>query len=117
MRAGPIGPALNTLRVPGWRSGNKRRLEMAWGKSEEKKEEKTIGTPGASRGGRDAAIDLAVSSIEKQFGKGSIMRLGEDHKPPEVQVVSTGSLALDIALGAGGLPRGRVCEIYGPESS
>ena len=90
---------------------------MAWGRSEEKKEEKTIGTPGASRQGREAAIDLAVSSIEKQFGKGSIMRLGEDQKAPEVQVVPTGSLALDIALGAGGLPRGRVCEIYGPESS
>jgi recombination protein RecA len=90
---------------------------MAWGRSEEKKEEKTIGTPGASRSGRDAAIELAVSSIEKQFGKGSIMRLGEDQKAPEVQVVPTGSLALDIALGAGGLPRGRVCEIYGPESS
>jgi recombination protein RecA len=90
---------------------------MAWGKSEEKKEEKSIGTPGASRSGRDAAIDLAVSSIEKQFGKGSIMRLGADQQPPEVQVVPTGSLALDIALGAGGLPRGRVVEIYGPESS
>jgi recombination protein RecA len=90
---------------------------MAWGKSEEKKDEKTIGTPGPSRSGRDSAIELAVSSIEKQFGKGSIMRLGEDQKPPEVQVVPTGSLALDIALGAGGLPRGRVVEIYGPESS
>ncbi len=90
---------------------------MAWGKSEEKREEKTTGTPGPSRSGRDAAIELAVSSIEKQFGKGSIMRLGEDQKPPEVQVVPTGSLALDIALGMGGLPRGRVVEIYGPESS
>src|SRR5688572_28572153 len=90
---------------------------MAWGKSEEKKEEKTVGNPGPTRGGRDAAIDLAVSSIEKQFGKGSIMRLGAEEKPPEVQVVPTGSLALDIALGFGGLPRGRVIEIYGPESS
>ncbi len=90
---------------------------MAWGRSEEKKEEKTTGAPGMSRTGRDAAIDLAVSSIEKQFGKGAIMRLGEDQKAPEVQVVPTGSLALDIALGAGGLPRGRVVEIYGPESS
>ncbi len=90
---------------------------MAWGNKEEKKEEKTTGAPGQSRNNRDAAIDLAVSTIEKQFGKGSIMRLGEDQKPPEVQVVPTGSLALDIALGAGGLPRGRVVEIYGPESS
>src|SRR5438105_15629047 len=89
---------------------------MAWGK-EEKREEKTVGTPGASRSGREQAIDLAVSSIEKQFGKGAIMRLGADEKAPEVQVVPTGSLALDIALGVGGLPRGRVVEIYGPESS
>jgi recombination protein RecA len=66
---------------------------------------------------RDKAIDLAVSTIEKQFGKGSIMRLGEGIAPPEVQVVPTGSLGLDIALGVGGLPRGRVIEIYGPESS
>jgi recombination protein RecA len=66
---------------------------------------------------RDKAIDLAVSTIEKQFGKGSIMRLGEDAAAPEVQVVPTGSLGLDIALGMGGLPRGRIIEIYGPESS
>src|SRR5262245_25057698 len=52
---------------------------------------------------RDKAIELAVSTIEKQFGKGSIMRLGEDVPPPEVKVVATGSLALDIALGCGGL--------------
>jgi recombination protein RecA len=67
--------------------------------------------------GRDRAIELAVSTIEKQFGKGSIMRLGEDVAPPEVQVVPTGALGLDIALGMGGLPRGRIVEIYGPESS
>ena len=66
---------------------------------------------------RERAIELAVSSIEKQYGKGSIMRLGEEQKAPEVQVTPTGSLALDIALGIGGLPRGRVVEIYGPESS
>ena len=90
---------------------------MAWGRSEEKKEEKTTGTPGASRSGRDAAIDLAVSSIEKQFGKGAIMRLGKDTVEREVLVVPTGSLGLDIALGIGGLPRGRIVEIYGPESS
>src|SRR5436305_9573036 len=66
---------------------------------------------------RDKAIELAVSTIEKQFGKGSIMRLGEEMAPPEVKVVPTGSLGLDIALGVGGLPRGRVVEVYGPESS
>ncbi|MCG5052549.1 MAG: recombinase RecA [Myxococcales bacterium] len=66
---------------------------------------------------KDKAIDLAVSSIEKQFGKGSIMRLGEGVPAPEVKVVSTGSLGLDIALGVGGLPKGRIVEVYGPESS
>jgi recombination protein RecA len=66
---------------------------------------------------RDKAIELAVSTIEKQFGKGSIMRLGDEIPAPEVRVVPTGSLGLDIALGVGGLPRGRVAEIYGPESS
>ncbi|MGC2425023.1 MAG: recombinase RecA [Nitrospirota bacterium] len=63
------------------------------------------------------ALDLAVSQIEKQFGKGSIMRLGNDQPPPDVAVIPTGSLGLDIALGVGGYPRGRVIEIYGPESS
>ena len=67
--------------------------------------------------GRDKAIELTVSTIEKQFGKGSIMRLGEGIAPPEVLVVPTGSLGLDIALGVGGLPRGRIVEVYGPESS
>ena len=66
---------------------------------------------------RDRAIDLAVGQIEKQFGKGSIMRLGEDSVLPEVQTISTGALSLDIALGVGGIPRGRIIEIYGPESS
>jgi recombination protein RecA len=73
--------------------------------------------PAARDPQRDKAIELAVSTIEKQFGKGSIMRLGEDMAPPEVRVVPTGSLSLDIALGVGGLPRGRVIEVYGPESS
>jgi len=63
------------------------------------------------------ALDLAVSQIEKQFGKGSIMRLGSDEAVPDVPVIPTGSLGLDIALGVGGYPRGRVIEIYGPESS
>ncbi len=66
---------------------------------------------------KDKAIDLAVAGIEKQFGKGSIMRLGEGIAAPEVKVVSTGSLGLDIALGVGGLPKGRIIEVYGPESS
>jgi len=65
---------------------------------------------------KDKALDLALSQIEKQFGKGSVMRLGE--RPViEMSVIPTGSIALDVALGVGGLPRGRVVEIYGPESS
>jgi len=63
------------------------------------------------------ALQAALSQIEKQFGKGSIMRLGEHEVSQDIQVVSTGSLGLDIALGVGGLPRGRIVEIYGPESS
>jgi recombination protein RecA len=63
------------------------------------------------------ALASALAQIEKQFGKGSIMRLGEGEVAEDLQVVSTGSLGLDIALGVGGLPRGRVVEIYGPESS
>jgi len=66
---------------------------------------------------RKKALAAALSQIEKQFGKGSIMRLGEGEVVKDIQVVSTGSLGLDIALGVGGLPRGRVVEIYGPESS
>ena len=63
------------------------------------------------------ALQAALAQIEKQFGKGTIMRLGEGEIIDDIQVVSTGSLGLDIALGVGGLPRGRVIEIYGPESS
>ncbi len=63
------------------------------------------------------ALAAALTQIERQFGKGSIMRLGDGSAMRDIQVVSTGSLGLDIALGAGGLPRGRIIEIYGPESS
>src|SRR5262245_3222748 len=67
---------------------------------------------------KSKALELALASIEKQFGKGSIMRLGgTETLAGDVQVVPTGSLALDIALGIGGLPRGRIVEVYGPESS
>jgi len=61
-------------------------------------------------------LDLAISGINKQFGAGALMRLGEANKM-EIDVISTGSIAIDLALGVGGLPRGRICEIYGPESS
>ncbi|HLH78231.1 MAG TPA: recombinase RecA [Candidatus Binataceae bacterium] len=66
---------------------------------------------------RSKALELALSQIEKQYGKGSIMKLGEDAIERDIAVISTGSLSLDLALGVGGLPRGRVVEIYGPESS
>ena len=68
-------------------------------------------------GEKEKTIDLAISSIEKQFGKGSIMRLGSDSPIPQLSVISSGSIGLDAALGVGGFPKGRVVEIYGPESS
>ena len=67
--------------------------------------------------GRDAVLDMALAQIEKQHGRGSIMRLGDDGSRLNVEVVPTGSLALDLALGVGGLPRGRIVEIFGPEGS
>ena len=63
------------------------------------------------------ALELAISQIDRQFGKGSIMKLGEDHVPTIENSVSTGCLSLDVALGVGGVPRGRIIEVYGPESS
>src|ERR1700687_1737014 len=66
---------------------------------------------------RSRALDLALGQIEKQFGKGSILRLGSKDAIVPVSVISTGSISLDAALGVGGVPRGRVIEIFGPESS
>jgi recombination protein RecA len=75
------------------------------------------GKPAPDRAGdRDKALEAALVQIERQFGKGSVMRLGEQARVP-VDVIPTGSIALDVALGLGGLPRGRIIEIYGPESS
>ncbi|AZG09999.1 recombinase RecA [Pigmentiphaga sp. H8] len=71
----------------------------------------------AAQNEKTKALAAALSQIEKQFGKGSVMRYGDNEVEHDIQVVSTGSLGLDIALGVGGLPRGRVIEIYGPESS
>ncbi|MFA7680921.1 MAG: recombinase RecA [Pigmentiphaga sp.] len=71
----------------------------------------------AAQAEKQKALAAALSQIEKQFGKGSVMRYGDNEVQHDIQVVSTGSLGLDIALGVGGLPRGRVVEIYGPESS
>jgi len=81
---------------------------------------KLTGGEGATQMAQDIkikALDLALSQIEKQFGKGSIMKLGEQAIAADIAVIPTGSLGLDLALGVGGLPRGRVVEIYGPESS
>jgi recombination protein RecA len=72
---------------------------------------------GSSSMDKSKALDAALSQIERNFGKGSIMKLGKSKQSMEVETISTGSLGLDIALGVGGLPRGRVVEIYGPESS
>ena len=65
---------------------------------------------------REKALESALAQIDRQFGKGSVMRLGSDERAP-VEIIPTGSIALDVALGVGGLPRGRIIEIYGPESS
>jgi len=79
---------------------------------------KSASSPAASFNTEKAkALQAALAQIEKQFGKGTIMRLGEGEVIDDIEVVSTGSLGLDLALGVGGLPRGRVIEIYGPESS
>ncbi|MCP3679939.1 MAG: recombinase RecA [Gammaproteobacteria bacterium] len=66
---------------------------------------------------KQKALDAALGQIERQFGKGAVMRMGDENAIPDIEVISTGSLSLDIALGIGGLPKGRVVEIYGPESS
>ena len=66
---------------------------------------------------REKALDTAIAQLEKQFGKGTVMRLGDSGGATEVEAVSTGSLALDAALGIGGMPKGRVVEVYGPEGS
>jgi recombination protein RecA len=74
-------------------------------------------TPAPRTGERGRAVDAAILQIEKQFGRGAIMRLGDKGAKTVVEVVSTGSIALDLALGVGGIPRGRITEIFGPESS
>ena len=88
----------------------KTKAEKAEKEVKETKEEAAI------REGKDKALKMALDKIEKDFGKGSIMRLG-DKSSVNVDCIPTGALALDIALGVGGVPRGRVIEIYGPESS
>ncbi len=79
-----------------------------------KTEAKTEAKVDSSKG---KAVELAITQIERQYGKGAIMKLGAEARPGEIPTISTGSLSLDLALGVGGLPRGRVIEIYGPEAS
>jgi len=79
--------------------------------------EKDSGNGKDKSAGKEKAIKQAISTIEKQFGKGAIMRMESDMAIPQVEVIPTGSLSLDLALGVGGIPRGRVVEIYGPEAS
>ena len=70
-----------------------------------------------SKDGKDKALGLAVAQIERQFGKGAIMRLGAEPASLDIAVISSGAISLDAALGVGGIPRGRVTEIFGPEAS
>ena len=77
---------------------------------------KKKGNGSAAGGDRNKALDAAMAMIEKDFGKGAVMRLGDDDRPP-IQAISSGNTAIDVALGIGGFPRGRVVEVYGPESS
>src|SRR6202158_1248697 len=72
---------------------------------------------GKEDGDKQRALEAALAQIDRAFGKGSVMKLGEKGKIVEIESVSTGSLGLDLALGIGGLPKGRIVEIYGPESS
>ncbi len=85
--------------------------------AEKVKERKAGSVSGSEKSPKAEALAVAMSQIEKQYGKGSIMRLGSTDKLNEISSISTGSLGLDLALGIGGLPRGRVVEIFGPESS
>src|SRR6185295_2498397 len=84
-------------------------------KSAEKSEKSAVDTKGTAT--RDRALDAAISDIMKNYGDGAIMRLGEAHALKKIEVIPTGALAVDLALGVGGVPRGRVIEIFGPESS
>ncbi len=81
------------------------------------KEDKMQNGKAVAKEERLKALDAALSQIEKQYGKGSVMKLGDQSSRMQVETVPTGSLSLDIALGAGGVPKGRIVEIYGPESS
>ena len=79
--------------------------------------DKSVGAPVVDKAARDKALENAMAQIQKQFGKGAVMRLGDDSAQLNIDAISTGSMSLDLATGIGGVPRGRIVEIYGPESS
>ena len=82
-----------------------------------KKKERAIVVSIKEKDNRMTAVKIAMQQIEKQFGAGSIMKLGQDQIDKKIDVISTGSISVDMALGVGGFPRGRIVEIYGPEAS
>ncbi len=86
-------------------------------KSEKAEKKPQVTDAETGKKARDKNLEVALAQIQKQFGEGSIMRLGDESARQHVKVIPTGSLALDVALGVGGVPRGRICEIYGPEGS
>src|SRR5688572_23107735 len=98
---GAIGP-------PSWRNRVRGRLQVS---------QSVLRLVGRDDQDKQRALEAALSQIDRAFGKGSVMKLGEKGKIVEIESVSTGSLGLDLALGIGGLPKGRIVEIYGPESS
>ena len=91
-------------------------MEVKSSMAAEKKAEKKAAAPKFGED-RKKALEIALGKIEKDFGKGSVMKLGDAAEKMQVDVIPTGSLQLDFALGVGGLPKGRIVEIYGPESS
>ena len=100
----------------GREAGGGRRPE-SWHKGAAKMNQSVLRLVERDEGEKKRALEAALSQIDRAFGKGSVMKLGDKGKIVEIESVSTGSLGLDLALGIGGLPKGRVVEIYGPESS
>src|SRR3954467_12650341 len=111
-----LSPTQNQRRIMAPRIAEKPEKAEKAEKTEKNGESKAAETPKMNPA-RQRELDAAISSITKAYGEGSIMRLGDAHALRKIEVIPTGALALDLALGVGGLPRGRVVEIYGPESS